>query len=72
MGLIDRACMAYDYTTASMRTRDRLRMYLDDRNIKYKFVFYPESYQWTFTIWLARPEDFDEIVQRFGIETIRF
>lgn len=72
MGLIDRVCTAYDYTTASLEIRDRLRDYLDNRHIRYKFIFHPELQQWTFTMWLARPKDFDEIVQQFGVETIRF
>ena len=72
MGLIDKACVVYDYTTASIETRDRLRDYLDNRHIRYKFIFYPDLQQWTFTMWLAKPEDFDKIVSRFGVELIKF
>lgn len=72
MKLVEEVCEAYEYTTASLETRDRLRDYLDNQHIRYKFIFYPQFQQWTFTMWLARPEDFDKIVQRFGVETIRF
>lgn len=72
MKLVEEVCEAYDYTTASLETYESLRDYLDNQQIRYKFIFYPQLQQWTFTMWLARPEDFDEIVQRFGVGTIRF